>query len=47
MRVLMEDIIAELNRLLKDSKSPRNRVLLESSLHSLKEFKRINEKKIL
>jgi hypothetical protein len=45
MRLLLEDIIAELQRLLHDTKSPRDRVLLESALSSLREYKKVNEKK--
>ena len=47
MRILLDDMIAELSRLIKDSKGIRNRVLLERALESLKEFKSLNEKKVV
>mgnify|MGYP007123665247 CR=1 FL=1 len=47
MRVLLDDVITEISRLIGDSKGIRDRVLLERALESLKEFKKFNEKKMV
>ncbi len=47
MRPLLEEIIAELDRLLKENKSIRNKVLLEQAVSSIKEYKRLTEKKMI
>ncbi len=47
MRILVEDLVAELNRLIKDCKSIRNRVLLERARDSLNEYKTLTERKVI
>jgi hypothetical protein len=47
MRIQLDDIISELGRLLKNNKGLRNKVLLERALDSLKEYKKLNEKKVV
>ncbi len=47
MRLQLDEIIAELNALRKNTKSIRNRILLEKAISSLKEYKKLNEKKIV
>ena len=47
MRIQLDDMIAEIKKMIGGCKSIRNRVLLERALNSLSEFKRLNEKKIV
>jgi hypothetical protein len=47
VRIQLDDIIAEIGLLLKDSRSIRGRVLLGKALEALKEYKQANEKKLV
>lgn len=47
MRILLDDVIAEISRLIGDSKGIRDRVLLERALDLLNEYKKLNEKKMV
>ncbi len=46
MRLLIEDMITELNLRLEETKGIRNKVLLKDAITALREFKKANEKKI-
>ena len=46
MRILIEDIVAELKLRLKETKGLRNRVLLKDAIRALSEFRAANEKKL-
>ena len=47
MRLQLDEIISEISLLLASNKSIRNKVLLERAIDSLKEYNRLNEKKMV
>lgn len=47
MRPQLDDIIAELSALMKTTESLRSKVLLERALLALKEYKTLNEKRLI
>ncbi|MDP2974248.1 MAG: hypothetical protein Q8N60_04305 [Candidatus Diapherotrites archaeon] len=44
MRISVDDMIAELQLRLQETKGLHNKVLLQDALKSLQDFKRVNEK---
>jgi hypothetical protein len=46
MRLLIEDMIAELKIRLRETKGIRNKILLKDAIKALAEFRKANEKKI-
>ena len=45
MRLLVEDMVAELKLRLSETKGLRNKVLLKDALKALKDFSKANEKR--